>query len=130
MLFCAKFTPTKLSKDDDHDRKNLEITTLEREIAHRLAQTPYILLLSCPGINVVSAADFAGEMGPIENYANCRSITGRAGLFPAIGQPVADNGKRLKGAEKGVARKRALSARALARLDHWLRLPECRLAAE
>jgi hypothetical protein len=39
-------------------------------------------LLSCPGINVVSAADFAGEMGPIENYANCRSISGRAGLFP------------------------------------------------
>ena len=52
------------------------------------------------------------------------------GLFPVIEQPVADNGKRLKGAEKGVARKRALSARALARLDHWLRLPECRLAAE
>jgi transposase len=68
---------------DDHLRKSLEITTLEREIAHRLAQTPYILLLSCPGINVVSAADFAGEMGPIENYANSRSITGRAGLFPA-----------------------------------------------
>lgn len=72
-----------LALHDDHERKSLEITSLEREIAHRLAQTPYILLLSCPGINVVSAADFAGEMGPIENYANSRSITGRAGLFPA-----------------------------------------------
>jgi hypothetical protein len=39
--------------------------------------------MSFPGINVVSAADFAGEMGPIENYANSRAITGRAGLFPA-----------------------------------------------
>jgi len=46
-------------------------------------QTPYVLLLSFPGINVVSAADFAGEMGPIEHYANPRSITGRAGLRPA-----------------------------------------------
>ena len=72
-----------LAYHDDHARKSLEIIRLEREIAHRLAQTPYILLLSCPGINVVSAADFAGEMGPIENYANSRSITGRAGLFPA-----------------------------------------------
>jgi transposase len=72
-----------LAYHDDHERKSLEIATLERDIAHRLAQTPYILLLSCPGINVVSAADFAGEMGPIENYANSRAITGRSGLFPA-----------------------------------------------
>jgi transposase len=68
---------------DDHQRKSQEITALERDIAHRLAQTPYLLLLSHPGINVVSAADFAGEMGPIENYANARAITGRSGLFPS-----------------------------------------------
>jgi len=36
-----------------------------------------------PGINVVSAADFAGEMGPIEHYANPRAITGRSGLRPS-----------------------------------------------
>jgi hypothetical protein len=36
-----------------------------------------------PGVNVVSAAEFAGEMGPIEHYANARAITGRAGLFPS-----------------------------------------------
>jgi transposase len=41
-----------------------------------------VLLLSHPGINVVSAAELAGEMGPIANYAGPRSITGRAGLFP------------------------------------------------
>lgn len=68
---------------DDRQRKTQEIQALEREIAARLVQTPYVLLLSFPGINVVSAADFAGEMGPIEHYANPKSITGRAGLRPA-----------------------------------------------
>ena len=72
-----------LAYHDDRQRKTEEILVLERNIAHRLAQTPYILLLSFPGINVISAADYAGEMGPIENYANPRSITGRAGLFPS-----------------------------------------------
>jgi hypothetical protein len=48
-----------------------------------LVATPYVLLLSFPGVNVVSAADFAGEMGPIAHYANSRAITGRAGLRPA-----------------------------------------------
>jgi transposase len=46
-------------------------------------KTPYVLLLAIPGINVVSVADFAGEMGPIEHYANDNAITGRAGLYPA-----------------------------------------------
>ena len=40
------------------------------------------LLLSFPGINIVSAADYAGEMGPMTDYANHRCITGRAGLRP------------------------------------------------
>jgi transposase len=67
----------------DRQQKSQEILALEREIASRLAQTPYVLLLSFPGINVVSAADFAGEMGPIEHYANSKAITGRSGLRPA-----------------------------------------------
>jgi transposase len=67
---------------DDRRRKTQEIQALEREIAGRLAQTPYVLLLSFPGVNIVSAADFAGEMGPIEHYANAKAITGRAGLRP------------------------------------------------
>jgi len=67
----------------DRQHKTQEIQALEREIANRLAQTPYVLLLSFPGINVVSAADFAGEMGPIEHYANAKSITGRAGIRPS-----------------------------------------------
>lgn len=42
------------------------------------------------------------------------------GLFPPIDAPRAEDGKRLKGKERGVARKRALSARALRELDGWL----------
>jgi transposase len=68
---------------DDRQRKAQEIQALEREIAGRLAATPYVLLLSFPGINVVSAADFAGEAGPIEHYATAKAITGRAGLRPS-----------------------------------------------
>jgi transposase len=68
---------------DDRQHKTQQIQALERDIASRLVQTPYILLLSFPGINVVSAADFAGEMGPIEHYANAKAITGRAGLRPS-----------------------------------------------
>ena len=72
-----------MAYEDDRQRKTQEILVLERDIAHRLVQTPYVLLMSFPGINVVSAADYAGEMGPIENYANPNAITGRAGLFPS-----------------------------------------------
>ena len=72
-----------LAYEDDRARKHLEIQALERTIAHRLAQTPYILLLAIPGINVVSSADLAGEAGPITDYANANGLTGRAGLFPS-----------------------------------------------
>ena len=71
-----------LDLDDDRQRKIQEIRGLEREIAALLVQTPYVLLLSFPGIHVVSAADCAGEMGPMSHYASARTITGRAGLYP------------------------------------------------
>jgi hypothetical protein len=32
---------------------------------------------------VVSAAELAGEMGPIKHYANANAITGRSGLYPS-----------------------------------------------
>ncbi len=60
-----------------------QIESTEREMARFLAKTPYVLLLSVTGINVVSAAGLAGEAGPIEHYASARAINGRAGLFPA-----------------------------------------------
>jgi transposase len=68
---------------DDRQQKTRHIQALEGELAGRLAQTPYLLLLSFPGINVVSAADFAGEAGPIEHYATAKAISGRAGLRPS-----------------------------------------------
>jgi transposase len=68
---------------DNRQRKTQEILALERELAGRLARTPYVLLLSFPGVNVVSAAEFAAEAGPMEHYATAKAITGRAGLRPA-----------------------------------------------
>lgn len=81
-LAAAQHRVIALALNDDRARKNQEILGLERHIAARLVHTPYILLLSFPGINVVSAADYAGEMGPMTDYANHRCITGRAGLRP------------------------------------------------
>jgi transposase len=69
--------------EEDRSRKTLEIQALERDIARLLVQTPYVLLISFPGLNVVSVGELAGEMGPIEHYASAKSITGRAGLFPS-----------------------------------------------
>lgn len=60
-----------------------QIAATEREMAGFLAKTPYVLLLSVTGINVVSAGRLAGEAGPIEHYASARAINGRAGLFPS-----------------------------------------------
>ncbi|GBE43431.1 methylenetetrahydrofolate--tRNA-(uracil-5-)-methyltransferase TrmFO [bacterium BMS3Bbin10] len=51
------------------------------------------------------------------------------GLFPPIEVPRPEDGKRLRGKEKGRARKRAMSARALADFDAWLAAP-AREAAE
>ena len=60
-----------------------QIVATEREMAGFLVKTPYVLLLSVTGINVVSAARLAGEAGPIEHYASARAIKGRAGLYPS-----------------------------------------------
>jgi len=46
------------------------------------------------------------------------------GLFPPIEAPTAEGGKRLRGKEKSRARKRALSARALADFEIWLKAQE------
>ena len=60
-----------------------QIQAIEQALASDLVKTPYVRLLAIPGINVVSAAELAGEMGPIDRYANANAITGRAGLFPS-----------------------------------------------
>jgi transposase len=69
--------------DADRLAKLRSIRAIESELAGPLSKTPYVLLLSIPGINVVSAAEFAGEMGPIERYLKARAITKRAGLYPS-----------------------------------------------
>jgi len=68
--------------DDDRLAKRREIQGLERDLASTLVCTPYVLLMAFPGINVVLAAELAGEMGPITHYGNPNAISGRAGLFP------------------------------------------------
>ncbi|TWU07889.1 IS110 family transposase [Stieleria varia] len=65
-----------------HTILSTQITGTEIEMAHFLVKTPYILLLSITGINVVSAGELAGEAGPIEHYASHSAINGRAGLYP------------------------------------------------
>lgn len=72
-----------LALEGDRRAKLAEIAALESDLAGLLARTPYLLLLSIPGVNVVSAAEFAGEMGPIGHYASSRSIARRAGLVPS-----------------------------------------------
>jgi hypothetical protein len=66
-----------------HQHFHQQIAALERELASDLVQTPYVRLLAIPGINVVSAAELAAELGPITRYANANSITGRSGLYPS-----------------------------------------------
>jgi methylenetetrahydrofolate--tRNA-(uracil-5-)-methyltransferase len=52
------------------------------------------------------------------------------GLFPPLDSPTHDaSGRRIKGKDRGAARKRLLSARALADFDRWLATP-ARAAAE
>jgi transposase len=69
--------------DDDRRAKTLQIQALERTLARLAVQTPYVLLLAIPGVNVVTVADLAGALGPITCYANANAITGRAGLMPS-----------------------------------------------
>jgi len=66
-----------------YQRFQQRIRLHERELVGDLVETPYIRLLAIPGINVVSAAELAGEMGPITLYANANAITGRCGLYPS-----------------------------------------------
>ena len=72
-----------LSLDDDRCARLEQIAKLEQKMAGFLVRTPYVVLLSIPGIGIVTAGEFAGEMGPITNYANDTAITGRAGIYPS-----------------------------------------------
>jgi transposase len=71
------------NREDDRLAKTQQIIELERSLAGLIVRTPYVLLLAIPGINVVTVADLAGELGPMTFYANANNITGRAGLVPS-----------------------------------------------
>ncbi|HUT35491.1 MAG TPA: transposase [Planctomycetota bacterium] len=60
-----------------------QIGRYERDLADYLVDTPFVLLLGIPGINIVSAASYGAELGPIEHYLHPTKITGRAGIYPS-----------------------------------------------
>jgi transposase len=68
---------------DDFQAKTRQIQAAEVAMASELVATPHLVLLSMPGANVVSVADFASEVGPMAGYAGGRAITGRCGLYPS-----------------------------------------------
>ena len=72
-----------VSLDDERAPGSARSPMLERKMAGFLVRTPYVVLLSISGIGIVTAGEFAGEMGPITNYANDQAITGRAGIYPS-----------------------------------------------
>src|SRR5258708_22523115 len=59
-----------------------QVAAAEREMAGFLVKTPYILLLSVTGINVVSAGRRAGGAGPLRHHAPAGCIHVRARPFP------------------------------------------------
>jgi methylenetetrahydrofolate--tRNA-(uracil-5-)-methyltransferase len=64
------------------------------------------------------AAEGAANAGQPQSF---QPMNVNFGLFPPIAEPVHDAaGNRIKGKERGAAKKRALTARALADLDRWL----------
>jgi transposase len=111
--------------DDDRLSKIRGIRPIEAELAALLVQTPYVLLLGIPGINVVSAAEFAGEMGPIDRYPSCRAITGRAGLFPSRYQSDEvdyPNGKLVRCANRSLRRAIMIIADNLVKCNDYFRV--------
>ena len=81
--YAAMSNTIIVSLDDDRCARLQQIGMMEQKMAGLLARTPYVVLLSIPGIGVVTAGEFAGEMGPIANYASDQAITGRAGIYPS-----------------------------------------------
>jgi transposase len=76
-LFNLKFKIQDLKMADEKIRK------LNVELAQHLVKTPGILLLSIRKINVPSAAEFLGEVGPLPQAGNAKKIIARAGLNPS-----------------------------------------------
>jgi transposase len=67
----------------DLQAKRHQIAAAEVALVRPLVATPHLVILSMPGVNVVTAAEWTGELGPLAAYASARAITGRAGLYPS-----------------------------------------------
>jgi len=59
------------------------LRAFECDLVQYLVDTPFVLLISIPGIHVVSSASYAAELGPLEHYLTPKNISGRAGLYPS-----------------------------------------------
>ena len=68
------------------DLKRLDdnVRVLEKEIEEALLETDGRLLLSVPGIGVVTAAEFYSELGDISHYEHAGQLIKKAGTNPII----------------------------------------------
>jgi transposase len=109
--------------DDDRIAKRRLISRVELELAGWLTRTPYVLLMAIPALNVVTAAELAGEAGPIEHYANPNAITGRAGLFPSRYQSddVDVSGRLVRSANRRLRAALMRIADSLLTVNHYFR---------
>jgi transposase len=65
---------------EEHTVLSAQIRWWEQRMAEYLVETPGIWLLAIREINVPSAAEYMGELGPITLYEGAGNIIGRAGL--------------------------------------------------
>jgi methylenetetrahydrofolate--tRNA-(uracil-5-)-methyltransferase len=96
--------------------------------AERLGRSPTMpppttafgaLLAHITGGHIVADSD--AEREALRGARSFQPMNVNFGLFPDIAAPTVDaDGKRIKGKDRGFARKRALSARALGDLNAWL----------
>jgi transposase len=79
------------------DFLDLEIATLDREIATRALTWPEVLrLMSVPGVNVQTAAAFMASVGDIRRFSSARKLVSYLGLDPRVrqsGNTVARHGR-------------------------------------
>ena len=72
----------------------------------------------------ITGGHISVDDGPRHGPRSFQPMNVNFGLFPELETPSHDaEGRKIKGKERGAARKRALSARALADLDRWLAAP-------
>jgi transposase len=65
---------------EEHKCLSKQIRVWEERMAEYLVETPGIWLLSIREISVPSAAEYMGELGPLQLYEGAANIIGRAGL--------------------------------------------------